>query len=60
MIPPKKTQRGHQNTKKVHWVTEHIQQQFQKKFVPGKNIAIDGSTLAFKRKIVFKIYNLKQ
>jgi hypothetical protein len=29
-------------TKKVQWVIEHIQKQFQKNLAPGKNTAIDG------------------
>jgi hypothetical protein len=38
-------------TKKVHGVIEHIEKQFQKYFVPGKNVAIDESTVGFKGKI---------
>jgi hypothetical protein len=41
-------------SKKVHGVIKHIEKQFQKKFVPGKSIAIDGSTLGFKHKIILK------
>jgi hypothetical protein len=40
-------------------VIEHIEEQFQKNFVLGKNVAIDESTVGFKRKIIFKIYNKK-
>jgi hypothetical protein len=32
----------------------------QKKCVPGKNIVIDESTVEFKHKIIFKIYNPKK
>jgi hypothetical protein len=41
-------------------VIEHIEKQFQKDFVLGKNTAIDESTVGFKRKIVFKTYNPKK
>jgi hypothetical protein len=47
-------------TKEVHGVIEHIEKQFQKKFVPGKSIAINESTVGFKQKIIFKIYNKKK
>jgi hypothetical protein len=47
-------------TKKVHGLIEHIKKQFQKYFVPGKNIAIDESTVQFKGKILFKTYNLEK
>jgi hypothetical protein len=33
--------------------------QFQKKFVPGKNIVIDESAVGFKHKIIFEMYNPK-
>jgi hypothetical protein len=52
-------QLGHQNDKKVHDVIDHIQKQFQKDFVPGKNIVIDEKTVGFKCKIVSEIYNRK-
>jgi hypothetical protein len=42
-------------TKEVHGVREHIEEQFQKTFVLDKSIAIDESTVGFKRKIIFKI-----
>jgi hypothetical protein len=45
--------------RKVHGVIEHIEKQFQKYFVPSKNIAIDESTVGFKGKIIFKTYNPK-
>jgi hypothetical protein len=35
----------------------NIEKQFQKNVVPGKSIAIDESTVGFKCKIAFKIYN---
>jgi hypothetical protein len=35
-------------SKKVHGVIEHIEKQFQKDFVPGKNIAIDKSAVGCK------------
>jgi hypothetical protein len=41
-------------------VIEHIEKQFQKSFVPGKSIAIDESTVGFKHKIIFKIYDQKE
>jgi hypothetical protein len=44
-------------TKKVHGVIEHTEKQFLKNFVPGKSIAIHESTVWFKLKIIFKIYN---
>jgi hypothetical protein len=50
--------RAIKSTKKEHRVTEHIENQFQKKFMPGK--AIDESTVGFMRKIIFKIYNPKE
>jgi hypothetical protein len=46
----KRKQSGHQKDKKVH---------IEKKFVPGKNIVIDESTVEFKHKIIFEIYNPK-
>jgi hypothetical protein len=42
---------------KVHGVIEHLEKQFQKYFVPGRNTAIDESTTWFKGKIIFKTYN---
>jgi hypothetical protein len=51
---------GHQKDKKVHGLTEHTQKQFQKNSVPGKNIAIDESTVGFKHKIIFKTHNKKK
>jgi hypothetical protein len=36
---------------------EYIEKQFQKNFVPGKNIAIAESTVGFKCKIFFETYN---
>jgi hypothetical protein len=33
---------------------------FQQDFVPGKNIAIDESTVGFKRIIIFETYNPKK
>jgi hypothetical protein len=39
-------QSGHQKDKKVHGVIKYI----EKKFVPGKNIVIDESTVEFKHK----------
>jgi hypothetical protein len=47
-------------TKKVHGVIEYIEKQFQKHFVPGKNVAIDESTVGFKGQISFKTYNPKK
>jgi hypothetical protein len=47
-------------TNKVHGVIEHIEKQFQKYFVPGKNVAIDESAVGFKGKISFKTYNPKK
>jgi hypothetical protein len=47
-------------TKKVHGVIEHIEKQFQKYFVPGKNVAIDESAVGFLGKISFKTYNPKK
>jgi hypothetical protein len=41
-------------------VTEHLEKQFQKDFVPGKNTAIDESTVVFKGKIIFKTCNKKK
>jgi hypothetical protein len=38
-------------------VIEHIEEQLQKYFVPGKNIAINVSTIGFKGKIIFETYN---
>jgi hypothetical protein len=35
-------------------VIEHIEKQFQKDFVPVKNIAIDESAVEFKHRIIFK------
>jgi hypothetical protein len=51
--------RAIKGTKKVHGVIEHIDKQFQKYFVPVKNITIDKSTVGFKGKIISKIYNPK-
>jgi hypothetical protein len=48
-----------ERVRKVHGVIEHIEKQFQKYFMPSKNIAIDESTVVFKGKIIFKTYNLK-
>jgi hypothetical protein len=42
---------------KVCGVIEHAEKQFQKYCVPGKNAAIDDSTVGFKGKIILKIYN---
>jgi hypothetical protein len=47
-------------TKKLHGVVEHIEKHFQKYFVPGKNIAVDESTVGFKAKIILKTYNPKK
>jgi hypothetical protein len=47
-------------TKKMHGVIEHIKKQFQKFFVPGKNVAIAESTVGFKGKISSKTYNRKK
>jgi hypothetical protein len=41
-------------------VIKHIEKQFQKNFVPCKNIVIDESTVGFKRKIIFETYNPKK
>jgi hypothetical protein len=41
-------------------VIEHTEKQFKKNFVPGKNIALDQSTVGFKHKIIFKTYNPKK
>jgi hypothetical protein len=38
--------------RRVHGVIAHIQKQFQKYFVPSKNIATDESTVAFKGKLI--------
>jgi hypothetical protein len=46
--------------RKVHGVIKNIEKQFQKYFVPSKNIAIDESTVGFKGKIIFKTYNAKE
>jgi hypothetical protein len=51
---------GHQKDKKVHGVIKHIEKQFQKKFLPGRNIVIDDSIVGFKRKIIFKTDNPKK
>jgi hypothetical protein len=48
-------QMGHQKDKKVHGVIKHT----EKKFLPGKNIVIDKSTVEFKHKIIFETYNPK-
>jgi DNA relaxase NicK len=47
-------QSGYLKDKKVHGVIKHIEKQFQKNFVPGKNIVIDESTVGFKHKIIFE------
>jgi hypothetical protein len=47
-------------TKKVHGVIEHIEKQFQKNFVPEKNVTIDESAVSFKGKVSFKTYNPKK
>jgi hypothetical protein len=52
-------QQGHQKDKKVHGVVKHIEKKFQKKFVPGKNIVLDESTVEFKHKIISETYNPK-
>jgi hypothetical protein len=51
--------RAIRKTNKVHGVIKHTEKQFQKYFIPGKNIAIDKSTAGFKGKIIFKTYNAK-
>jgi hypothetical protein len=51
--------RAIRKTKRVHGVIKHIEKQFQKYFVLGKNFAIDESTVGFKGKIIFKTYNPK-
>jgi hypothetical protein len=51
--------RAIKRTKKVHGVIEHIEKQFQKNVVPGKNIAIEESTVGFKGKIIFKTVHFK-
>jgi hypothetical protein len=38
-------------------VIEYIEEQLQNYFVPGKNTAINKSTVGFKGKIIFKTYN---
>lgn len=52
--------RAIRRTRKIHGVIEHIERQFQKYFVPDRNIAIDESTIGFKGKIIFKTYNPKK
>jgi hypothetical protein len=39
---------------------KHIEKQFHKNFVPGKNTAIYESTVGFKHKIIFETYNPKK
>jgi hypothetical protein len=53
------SRRAIRRTKKVHGVIEHVEKQFQKNFVPNKNIPIDESAVGFKCKIIFKTYNPK-
>jgi hypothetical protein len=38
----------------------NTEKQFQKNFVPGKNIAINESTVGFKHKIIFKTYSIRK
>jgi hypothetical protein len=42
-------------TKKLHGVVEHVEKQFQKYFVPGKNIAVDESTVGSRPKQFSKL-----
>jgi hypothetical protein len=42
------------------WGYKTYREILQKKFVPGKNIVIDESTVEFKHKIIFKIHNPKK
>jgi hypothetical protein len=42
------------------WGDKHIEKQFQKNSVPGRNIITDESTVGFKRKIIFETYNPKK
>jgi hypothetical protein len=51
-------QSGLQKDKKVYGVIKH-REKIKKKFVPGKNIVIDESTVEFKHKIIFETYNPK-
>jgi hypothetical protein len=44
-------------TTKVHEVTEHIGNHFQKYFVTDENTTTDDSTVDFKGKIISKINN---
>jgi hypothetical protein len=53
------TKQSIKRSNKLHWAIEHMVKQFQTYFVPGKNIATDESTVGFKGKIIFKIYNAK-
>ena len=46
--------------RKIHGMIEKIENLFQKYFVPGRNIAIDESTVGFKGKVIFKTYNPKK
>jgi ribosome biogenesis GTPase A len=55
MLPVK--QLGHQKDKKEPGVTKHIEKQFQKNFVPGRDIVIDDPTTGFKLRIIFETYN---
>jgi hypothetical protein len=41
-------------------VIKLIEEQFQNSSLPGKNIAVDESTVGFKRRIIFEIYNPKK
>lgn len=47
-------------TQKIHGIIEKIEKLFHKYFIPGRNIAIDESTVGFKGKILFKTYNPKK
>jgi hypothetical protein len=46
----KGSHRAIKRTRKIHGAIEYIEKQFQDYFMPGKNIAIDGSTVGFKGK----------
>jgi hypothetical protein len=55
-----KSNQAIKRTNKVHGVIEHIEKEFQKYSVPGKNIAIDKSTVVFRGKIIYQTYNPKK
>jgi hypothetical protein len=61
LVPPVAAQ-GSVRTRgsKVKNVSEYIDNKCKEFYVPGRNVAIDESTVGFKGRIQFKCYNLKK